>query len=184
MEGLAPSPVTLASARNGSKTAGMRCFVSTFTLESSCLGARGQQYDPVVTIRMQMRYLCAWCQGRRCRRRTDVGDFRRKSVTTSRDGRDRIGFQNLAQRRDMHLQGVLFDNHFGPNALEQFVLSDQMPAAFNQRDQQIEGTRADAHWRAGCQQTSFVGLELESSKPITDRCVRSSHRGQPIASRL
>ena len=141
--------------------------------QSSCLGARGQQYDPAVTIRMQIRYLCAWCQGRRCRRRTDVGDFRRKSVTTSRDGRDRIGFQNLAQRRDMHLQGVLFDNHFGPNALEQFVLGDQMPAAFNQRDQQIEGTRADAHWRAGCQQTSFVGLELgrASCRERVSECV-------------
>jgi len=57
-----------------------------------------------------------------------------------------------------------------------------MPAAFlrnaeicNQFDQQIEGMRADVHRRAGCQQTSFIGLELEPSKPITGRCGRSSH---------
>jgi hypothetical protein len=52
---------------------------------------------------------------------------------------------------------------------------DQMHAVFKQFDQQMEGTRADVHRCAGRQQTSFIGLELEPSKPIAGRCGRSSH---------
>ena len=62
-----------------------------------------------------------------------------------------------------------------PHALQQFILGDQTSAAFNQCYKQVEGMRADAHRETGCQQTSFIGLQLEPSKPITNRCGRIRH---------
>jgi Phosphoesterase family len=80
------------------------------------------------------------------------------SLAPPRDGRDGFRSQDLAQRGHLRLQGVLFDDHLRPHALEQFVVGDGMPVAFNQRYQQIESTRSNIYWRAGCQQASFIGL--------------------------
>ncbi len=51
----------------------------------------------------------------------------------------------------MRLQSVLFHDHLGPHALQQFILGDQTSAAFNQCYKQVEGMRADAHRETGCQ---------------------------------
>ena len=86
------------------------------------------------------------------------GEFQRETVAPPRDSRDRFRSQDLAQRGHLRLQGVLFDDRLRPYALEQFVLGDQIPVAFNQHYQQIESTRANIDRRAGCQQASFIGL--------------------------
>ena len=50
------------------------------------------------------------------------------------DGAQPAGFlpKRLAQRHDMHRQGVLFDGRIGPDALQQFLLSENLAVGFGQ----------------------------------------------------
>ncbi len=62
-------------------------------------------------------------------------------VSPAVDGRDHAGRKRLAQRRDMNLQGVLFDHEAGPHGVEEFGLADhRLPAC-------------PAAWR-GCRRTA------------------------------
>ena len=58
----------------------------------------------------------------------------------------------------MHMQVLRFDEQLRPHAVEQFVLSDQLPAAFDQCHQQVEGTWAYIHRLPICQQAALTRL--------------------------
>ncbi len=103
---------------------------------------------------------------RTCRLRAGLCKLQCEAVTPPRDRRDRFRSQDLAQRGHLSLQRIVFDHHLRPHTLEQLILGDQVSVAFNQHDQQIESTRADVYRSAGCQQASFIGLQLEAAEPI------------------
>ena len=54
-----------------------------------------------------------------------------EAITASGNRRDRLRAQQLAQRRDVHLQIVFFDYDIGPDELKQFVLADRTVAPLN-----------------------------------------------------
>ena len=45
----------------------------------------------------------------------------------------------------MGLQGIFFDDQRAPDLHEQLVLGDEVSALLDQRDQQIEGARAEVY---------------------------------------
>jgi len=54
------------------------------------------------------------------------------------NGRDRVRPEQLAQRRDLHLQVVLLDDELRPDDVQQFVLRDHAIASLDERQQQVE----------------------------------------------
>ena len=66
----------------------------------------------------------------------------REPVAASRDCRYRVVTEQLAQRRDVDLQVVLLDDQLRPHAVEQRVLRHEPSRVLDQRDEQVERTRA------------------------------------------
>ncbi len=62
-------------------------------------------------------------------------------VASSRHRGNGVGAEDLAQCRHLHVQRCFLDHHLRPNAVEQFVLGDEMSGAIDERGQQIEGAR-------------------------------------------
>ena len=96
--------------------------------------------------------------GRHCACRQRIGrpdiavQHRREPVATAGDGGDRQRPQQLAQGRDMHLQGVVF-NHCGrPHGLQQVGLAHRRAAPIKQHHQHIKGAAAQGCWHTVDQQ--------------------------------
>ncbi len=74
--------------------------------------------------------------------------------------------QDLAQRRDLHLEVVLLDDQARPDAIEELVLGDDAVAAVDQREQHVEGAGAEHGGAAVDQQLPFGGPDLHRTKAI------------------
>ena len=68
--------------------------------------------------------------------------FEGEAVTLAGHRRDRLRAEHLAQRRDMRLQVFSSTTTLPQTLLQQLVLGDEVVALLHQRDQQVEGTRA------------------------------------------
>ena len=99
-------------------------------------------------------------------------------VAAAGDGRDRVRAEHLAQRRDLHLQVVFLDHQPGPDAIEEFALGQQALAAVDQREQQIEGPRAE---RDRCPSMTSSRSMLRTSTPGNRWIVTTALRIGPNA---
>ena len=72
--------------------------------------------------------------------------------------------EDLAQRRDLHLQVVLLDDESRPHRREQFVLGDERAGAVDERDEQIERARTERDGRAVSEQEALAGTQLEPAE--------------------
>ncbi len=91
----------------------------------------------------------------------EVGD---ELVAAARDRRDRLRPQQLAQRRDLHLQVVLLDHQPGPHGVEQFVLGDDAIAAPHQHQQHVDRACAELRRFAVDVQQPPRRIELEAAE--------------------
>ena len=105
----------------------------------------------------------------------DASNSRNKAIAVTGHGGDRVGSKHLAERGNVHLQGVFFDDHARPDPREHFVLGDEAPTAFDECDQQVEGVGTEAYRRSVSQQPTLLGLQFEATEPIADRRVCRSH---------
>jgi hypothetical protein len=97
--------------------------------------------------------------GRRRRRRTVWVAARERDgepITTSRNRCDRLLPEDLAQRGDLHLQIVLFDDELRPDPVQQLLLGHQLTGPLQERDEHIESARADHHRLAARQQAALA----------------------------
>jgi hypothetical protein len=84
-----------------------------------------------------------------------------EAVAAAGDGGDRLRTDEPADRRDLHRQVVFLDHEAGPDHVEQFALGDDTVAPLDQRQQHVEGTRADRRRYPGDQQRTFFEPQLE-----------------------
>ena len=103
---------------------------------------------------------------------------RGEAVAAAGDGRDRVGTEQLAQRRDLHLEVVLLDDEPRPDQVEQLALGDDAVAALEQREQQVERARAERRRLAGDRQLALGDGELEAVEAVA---VGHRHKGQAAA---
>jgi hypothetical protein len=85
----------------------------------------------------------------------------REPVAAAGDGGDRVRPEQLAQAADLHLQVVLLHHQARPHHVEQFVLGHHAVAPFVQRQQQVEGTRAEGGRLAAHEQLALGGADLD-----------------------
>jgi hypothetical protein len=109
-------------------------------------------------------------------------DRQREPVAASGNGRERILPQQLAQRRDLHLQVVLFHHQAGPDEREQLVLGDQPAGAVDEHGQQVERPRAERDRLPVGEQPPFLELQLEAVEAAR-RALRV-HGGKTLQFRL
>ncbi len=72
----------------------------------------------------------------------------------------------------MHLQVVLFNHQTRPDEVEQLVLANHTLAPFDQREQQVEGTRSESGLLTVNQQLALGGANFDAAEAITP-----GHRG-------
>lgn len=82
-----------------------------------------------------------------------------------------IPVERLAQRRDLDVEVVLFDDDAGPDAVQQLVLRHQGAVRFDQRHEDLEGTAAQLDRRAIRNQLAARRHDLKAAK--IDRRSRS-----------
>jgi hypothetical protein len=93
-----------------------------------------------------------------------VDPVQREPVTPAGDGRNCTGTKHLAQRGYLNLQVVLLHHQAGPDAIEQFVLGDQLPAALHQGQQDIEGPLAEHHGTAVFQELPLARAQARTHR--------------------
>ena len=91
-------------------------------------------------------------------------DRQLEPVATSRNRRQRARPQQLAQRRDLHLQVVLLDHQARPDERQQLVLRYQPARTRDQHHQQIERPRAQRHRLAVREQAPLGRLQREAAE--------------------
>ena len=111
--------------------------------------------------------------GRRLRRTRRAA----RSDSPARDRRQRARPEQLAQRRDLHLQVVLLDHQTGPHERQELVLGDEPARACDQRDQQVEAARPQRDRLAVGQQAMLPGLEGEVAETVGRRFESRCGRG-------
>jgi len=74
--------------------------------------------------------------------------------------------QQLAQRGDLHLQVVLFDDEPRPRGIEQLALRDEPAFAFREGEQHVERARADRDRRAADDEVPLDGVQLEAVEAV------------------
>src|SRR5262249_22235904 len=72
--------------------------------------------------------------------------------------------QDLAQRRNLNLQIVLLDHEPGPNLGEQLVLREKRAGTIGERQEQVEGARAQRHRRPVREQRALGTPQLEPAE--------------------
>jgi hypothetical protein len=75
--------------------------------------------------------------------------------------------EDLAQRRDLRRKVVLLDDQSGPDDIEELVLGDDSLAPVDQRDQDVEGSRAE-NWQA--RHRPSIRLSTGSTSALPKRC--------------
>ena len=73
------------------------------------------------------------------------------------------------------MQRCFLDHDLRPHLVEQFILGNEMSGAFDERDQQIEGARAQLNRCAILEQPSFIGLQLEGAEAVALKWGGSVH---------
>jgi hypothetical protein len=91
----------------------------------------------------------------------------REPVAAAGDGGDRVRPEQLAQAADLHLQVVLLHHQARPHHVEQFVLGHHAVAPFVQRQQQVEGTRAEGGRLAAHEQLALGGADLDGPRRVS-----------------
>jgi hypothetical protein len=74
-----------------------------------------------------------------------------------------LGTERLAQRRNMNLEGVLFDDHAGPDGTQELVLGDDLALALGKNRQDVQSALAERNAHAGEQLA--LRLQRSRSKP-------------------
>jgi hypothetical protein len=64
-------------------------------------------------------------------------------------------FERSAEAGDVNPEAALLHNHIGPDSRHQFLVADDFPGAFDQRDQNVQGTAATLDRRSVPQQAPF-----------------------------
>ncbi len=101
------------------------------------------------------------------RRARIVGVQRQREAVAAPGHRDdRLGAEQLAQRRDLLAQVVFLDHETGPDEREQLVAADHAVAPLDQRDQHVEGARAQRCVCAGYQQPALREPHFEAVEAI------------------
>jgi hypothetical protein len=93
-----------------------------------------------------------------------LGQGRGPAIAAAGHGGDGLGADDLAQRRHLHRQVVLLDNHALPDAAQQLVLADDTVAVLDQRRQQVEGPGADLRRLTVDQQPALGRGPLEAAE--------------------
>ena len=106
-------------------------------------------------------------------------------VTASRDRRNGLRAQQLAQRADLHLKVVLLDHQPRPDQGQKIVLRHELARSGNQRHQQVECARAQGDRCIVRGQTALRRLQFESTEPVRWRVSSGLHGRSlgPLAAR-
>ena len=105
--------------------------------------------------------------------RVEVGN---ELVTAPGNRGDRLRSEQLAQRRHLDLQVVLFDHQSGPDQVEQLVLADDAVALPNQHQQHVDRARSESRRRLR-RRAARVGPDRAESDRNETRRGRNSRRG-------
>ena len=89
-----------------------------------------------------------------------------EAIAAPGNGRDRVGTEQLPQRRDLHLEVVLLDHEPRPDQVEELALGDDAVASLDQGEQQVEGARAERGRLAGDRQLALGERELEAVEAV------------------
>jgi hypothetical protein len=100
-------------------------------------------------------------EGQRGRRRSDRGD---EAIAEARHRLDRVGSEQLAQRRDLLLDVVVRHDHVVPDGVQELLLADEPAGPLGEQTQQIERTGAEVRGVAIDQQAPFARLQLEATR--------------------
>ena len=91
-----------------------------------------------------------------------------------------VAGERLAQRRDLHLQVVLFDDPAGPDAAHQLVLAQDRAARVDQRDEHVEGAPAQLERDAVCEQFAALPQQPETAELDDRRRIGTLIHGQRL----
>src|SRR5262249_7214349 len=92
-----------------------------------------------------------------------------------------IGTERLADRRDMHLQCVLFDDGAGPDPIHQVILADQLAVGLHQNGYDLEGPAAERHRHAGEAQFAPCEIDLPPIRGIDRSSALVRHHRDPCS---
>ena len=94
----------------------------------------------------------------------------REAVAAPGDRRDRLRAEQLAQRHDLHLQIVLLHHEPVPCERQQLPFGNDALAPLDQRQQHIEGTRAEARRLAIDQHLAQAGVDHDRAAAVGGVC--------------
>ncbi|HEV7995173.1 MAG TPA: hypothetical protein VGP52_02825 [Stellaceae bacterium] len=111
------------------------------------------------------------------RARRQDADLAGELVAASGDRADQLALRPKggAQRRDMRLQIVFFDDPVGPDAAHQHVFADDRSAGFDQSCQHVEGAPADLDRAAVGKQFAAVRRKPEPTELDDCRTLGAGH---------
>jgi hypothetical protein len=89
-----------------------------------------------------------------------------EAVAAPGNGRHRMRTEDLAQRRDLHLEVVLLDHQAWPDAIEELVLGHDALAGIDEGEKHVEGAGAEHRGAAIDQHLPFGGPDLHRAKAI------------------
>src|SRR5437868_2909319 len=81
--------------------------------------------------------------------------------------------ERFAQGRDVDGQVLFLDNGVGPDAVEQRPFVENLAAAFDQRQQRLEGLGSQRHRLARAPEQPLYGIQPESAELINSLCCLS-----------
>ena len=74
--------------------------------------------------------------------------------------------EELAQRRDLHGQVVVFHHQAGPHQRQQLILAHHAIAMLDQAQQQVKGAGTQQGWLAVLQELAPGGQKLKTVKAV------------------
>ena len=107
----------------------------------------------------------------------------RELVAASRHGGNRVGADHTAQLRHLHMQIGLFYHQAAPDAIDQFVLAEQLPRMLQQRQQQFEGAPPEPDLSPVTQQAPLADPQLEAVKAVVPVGAGDVHALSPCPGR-
>src|ERR1700729_4093914 len=145
-------------------------IVATLKIGAVCVRVLGQRSSGLLALlgKLDSQLARAALQLERHRRVSRL-DRNNKAITACWYGLDRLfsvasAAHGLAESGNVHGQVYFLDNGAGPHRTEQIVFADQMPAAANESDEQIERLGGQRDRFSMAQQEALLGSQNEVIK--------------------